>query len=73
MTRLVLNGCSHEEESIKALGDMFLLFTPSEMQVTAKSILSMIYILNGLHVRQYLGDDAIKTIQKWQESHFDEV
>ena len=73
MTRLVLNGCSHEEESIKALGDMFLLFTPSEMQVTAKSILSMIYILNGLHVRQYLGDDAIKTIQKWQESQFDEV
>ena len=73
MTRLVLNGGSHEEETIKALGDLFGLFTPEETQITAKSILSMIFLLNRLHVKLYLGEDAVKKLEEWQASGFDVV
>lgn len=73
MTRLVLNGGSHEEESIRSLSDLFALFTPQEMKVTAKSILSMIYLLNPLHVKRYLGTAALTEIENWQVERFDEI
>lgn len=73
MTRLVLNGGSHEEEAVRSLSDLFALFTPQEMKITAKSILSMIYLLNPLHAKQYLGADAFSEIENWQAEQFDEI
>lgn len=73
MTRLVLNGGSHEEEAVKSLADLFALYTPQEMKVTAKSIISMIYLLNPLHTKQYLGIDAFSVIEGWQIEKFDEI
>lgn len=73
MTRLVLNGGSHEEEAVRSLADLFALYTPQEMKVTAKSILSMIYLLNPLHTKQYLGVAAFTEIESWQTERFDEI
>lgn len=73
MTRLVLNGGSHEEEAVRSLADLFALFTPLEMKVTAKSILSMIFLLNPLHTKQYLGAESFDKIEGWQDEKFDEI
>ena len=73
MTRLVFNGGSHEEEAVQSLTDLFALYTPQEMKVTAKSILSMIYLLNPLHTKQYFGDDVFSVIENWQVEGFDEI
>lgn len=73
LTRLVLNGSSHEEESVRAMTDLFALFTPQEMQMTAKSIIVLLHLLNSLHTKQYLGDAAVAEIDSWIAAGFGKI
>lgn len=73
LTRLVLNGTSHEEEPVRAMTDLFALFTPQEMQMTAKSIIVLLHLLNNLHTKQYLGDAAAAEVDSWIASGFGKV
>lgn len=73
LTRLVLNGSSHEEESVRAMTDLFALFTPKEMQMTAKSIIVLLHLLNSLHTKQYLGDVAVTEVESWIASGFGRI
>lgn len=73
LTRLVLNGSSHEEEAVRAMTELFALFTPNEMQITAKSIILLFHLLNKLHTKQYLGSDAVTAIDTWIADGFGRV
>ena len=73
LTRLVLNGSSHEEESVRAMTDLFALFTPQEMQMTAKSIIVLLHLLNSLHTKQYLGDAAVAEVDSWIAAGFGKI
>jgi hypothetical protein len=56
MYRLILNGDSHLEEEVKAMGDMdfFSLISEEEKRRTAKDVLCFIYLLNRRHLLQHL-------------------
>lgn len=71
MYRLVLNGESHLEERTRALDDpnFFDLLSSHEKQITAKSVIVFIYLLNDKHVLNHLKDDvkAKSNIESWKE------
>lgn len=72
MYRLVLNGGSHYEENIKALGDLsfFAHISSSEKERTARDILCFIYLLNDTHMLKHLSskDNVEKTISEWLDN-----
>ena len=57
MYRLILNGGSHREETIRSCKlDFFAVISDDEKVRTAKGILCFMYLLNDLHVIAHLGD-----------------
>lgn len=69
MYRLVLNGGSHAEENIRALGsmDFFDYISSTEKRRTAKDVICFIYLLNQTHVLEHLASKSQvqQTIQGW--------
>lgn len=59
MYRLVLHGESHAEDKTKAL-DFFSCIGEDEKQNTAKDILSLLYLLNKVHLQKYLQKEQVK-------------
>lgn len=64
MYRLVLHGESHAEDKTKAL-DFFSCIGEDEKQNTAKDILSLLYLLNKVHLQKYLQKEQVKKIEQW--------
>ncbi len=54
MFRLVLNGTSHEEESVYSLSSLYEYYTIEEKRRTAKCFLLMLYYINKSHLLDYL-------------------
>lgn len=67
MYRFVLNGESHLEDRVKNLKDMRLFSEiSSEQRInTAQDILCFMYLLNGMHMKSHLPDEAIESIKEW--------
>lgn len=69
MYRLVLNGESHMEERARTAVDMDFIevIDPTFKQKTAKDVISFLYILNPIHVKSHLGENAdiYKDIDDW--------
>lgn len=74
MYRLVLNGESHTEERVYALPPIEDLFSPKELQITAKSVLMMLYYVDRLHLLSYLSDvPGETTFKNWEMDNFDQL
>lgn len=74
MSRLILNSESHTEECIYSLNDFNDLYDVKEMRKTAKSILTLLYNINYLHLEKYLGHEETEEIRKWTcEDKIDEI
>lgn len=70
MYRLVLHGESHYEEQVYSLHDgygFYQFVSENEKIKTAKSILCFMFLLNPLHIRAYLQEEAgaIDNIKLW--------
>lgn len=69
MYRLVLNGESHFSDQAITYpeGNFYEFVSREEKQLTSKSLLCFIYIINPIHVKKQLGDnkDRIKNIELW--------
>ena len=71
MTRLVLNGESHELEAANAIDLTGFKFTREEKLVVAKSIIMFLYYINPKHVTSYLSKEAVGVINQWKDEGFD--
>ena len=71
MTRLVLNGESHELEAANAMDLTGFKFTREEKLVVAKSIIMFLYYINPKHVTSYLSKEAFGVINQWEDEGFD--
>lgn len=71
MYRLVLNGESHfgDQAITYPEGNFYEFVSREEKQLTSKSLLCFIYIINPIHVKKQLGDnkERIKNIELWIE------
>lgn len=71
MYRLVLNGESHfAEQSISyPEGNFYELISRNEKQITAKNLISFLYIINPVHVKKQLGGNKtyISNVESWVE------
>ena len=69
MYRLVLNGESRFSDQAITYpeGNFYEFVSREEKQLTSKSLLCFIYIINPIHVKKQLGDnkDRIKNIELW--------
>lgn len=72
MYRLILNGASHNEESVRSLTDInfYDVISTEEKQRTAKDILCLINALNSKHLKAHLSaiSGAIESVDKWCEN-----
>jgi len=68
MCRLALNGESHEEERIYTLSNFSSFFTKEEKSETAKNVLLFLLYVNGPHVKAYLEQDEVRTIESWKNN-----
>ena len=71
MTRLVLNGESHEQEAANAMDLTGFKFTMEEKIVVAKSIIMFLYYINYKHVISYLPEEAVDVLKQWKDEGFD--
>lgn len=71
MTRLVLNGESHEQEAANAMDLTGFKFTKEEKIIIAKSIITFLYYVNPKHILSYL-PEAASVISQWENDGFDE-
>ena len=71
MTRLVLNGESHEQEAANAMDLTGFKFAMEEKLVVAKSIIMFLYYINPQHVISYLPEAAVDVLKQWKEEGFD--
>lgn len=71
MTRLVLNGESHEQEAANAMDLTGFKFTMEEKLVVAKSTIMFLYYINPKHVISYLPEEAVGFLNQWKEEGFD--
>lgn len=70
MTRLVLNGESHEQEAAKAMDLTGFKFTKDEKVNIAKSIIMFLYYINPKHVLAYLPEEG-DVLNQWANDGFD--
>ena len=70
MTRLVLNGESHEKEAAYAMDLTCFKFTKEEKINVAKSIIMFLYYINPKHVLIYL-PHAATILNQWSNDGFD--
>lgn len=68
MCRLALNGESHEEERIYTLSNFSSFFTKEEKSETAKNVLLFLLYVNEPHVKAYLEQDEVRTIESWKNN-----
>lgn len=71
MYRLVLHNESHFEERIQNFHDginFYDFISEEEKQKTAREILCLIYLLNPLHIKAHLTENAENDINQWVES-----
>lgn len=71
MSRLTLNGESHEAENVYALNTITPFFTQEEKIRTARSILLFLYYINKPHLEAYLKDDKVLEIERWRDGNLD--
>ncbi len=71
MTRLVLNGESHEQEAANAMNITGFKFSKEEKIIIAKSIIMFLYYINPKHILSYI-PDAIDVLSQWSNDGFDE-
>ncbi|WP_149707274.1 AAA family ATPase [Campylobacter concisus] len=64
MYRLVLHSESHAMDKTKTL-DFFSCISESEKQNTARDILSLLYLLNKVHLQKYLQKEQVEKIEQW--------
>ncbi len=77
MYRLVLNSESHLSDQAISFPDsnFYEFISQKEKQITAKNLISFIYIINPVHVKKQLGNNPqfIENVKKWKnellESH----
>lgn len=71
MYRLVLNGESHfsDQSMTYPEGNFYELISRTEKQITAKNLISFLYIINPIHVKKQLGgnQDFISNVESWIE------
>ncbi|WP_459849398.1 AAA family ATPase [Campylobacter concisus] len=67
MYRLVLHSESHAMDKTKTL-DFFSCISKSEKQNTARDILSLLYLLNKVHLQKYLQKEKVEKIAQWVEN-----
>lgn len=67
MSRLLMNEGSHAENVIRQVPDTlnFDLFGSDDVLQTAKDIICFLYLLDKVHIQQYLGSQNINKIQTW--------
>lgn len=71
MYRLVLHNESHFVEQIQNFHDginFYDFISEEEKQKTAREVLSLIYLLNPLHVKAHLSGAAVNDITQWIEN-----
>ena len=69
MYRLILNGDSHEEESVYSLSNFDELYAIGEKRRTAKCVLLLLYYINKPHLAAYIDDPVqFATIESWKDS-----
>lgn len=74
MYRLVLNGESHTEERAYNLPPIEERFSKEELQITAKSVLMMLYYVDKLHLTSYLSEQQhLDTFEQWKLENFDQL
>lgn len=71
MTRLVLNGESHEQEAANAMELTGFKFTIDEKRIVAKSIVMFLYYINSKHVTSYLPVESMEILNQWKNDGFD--
>ena len=71
MSRLILNGESHKQEDARTLRILDFKFTKDEKTSIAKSVISLLYYINPLHIKSLLKDNACREIEEWQATNFD--
>lgn len=68
MCRLALNGESHEEERTYTLSNFASFFTKKEKCETAKNVLLFLLYVNEPHIKAYLTQDMVRTIESWKNN-----
>lgn len=68
MCRLALNGESHEEERAYTLSNFSSFFTKKEKCETAKNVLLFLLYVNKPHIKAYLTQDMVSTIESWKNN-----
>lgn len=70
MYRLVLNSESHLSDQAISFPDsnFYEFISQKEKQITAKNLISFIYMINPVHVKKQLGNNSefIKNVDKWK-------